>query len=154
MTEPELDGIRRRIIAFCARHRVDPAECESIAQEVMYRIVRYREPIRNLKAWAVSCALNIVRTLHKNRMTFRRHAPVLWRRDAEAPEEELIRQEREAAVETMLAALTPKQRQAVERWLKKKDGEKVPVSCGRERAALVRAFVFFRERFPDARIFL
>jgi len=56
-------------------------------------------------------------------------------------------------VKAMLDSMTEKQRQAVEKWLRKRGLEHRENATGVERALVFRAFDHCRRHFPQAKIF-
>ena len=149
MTDAQAASVRSAVMKLCMKSGVNADDGEAIAQEVVCRIVGYDRRIKNLKAWACACALNLIRHRYREWKRSQKRIPVPSRLQVGPPEEELMKYELKVAVASMFRTLTVKQRQAVQNWLRKRTGEKFH-SPGKERALLSRAFGALRERFPEA----
>lgn len=154
MTTEEADRLYEVAFKMCAKRGVNIAECADIAQEALLRVYT-RSGIKKPFAWIATCAINLLRRRSRNQKIFERHAPVIWYSGrSKTPQEILIRWEMLQTVKAMLEAMTPKQRTAVEKWLRKRSHEGADNSTGMERALVFRALSRCRKMFPKAEVFV
>lgn len=153
MGETDIGALRVFLVRLCIKSKIGVSEAEAIAQEVLFRLVKKKGRVKNIKAWAGTCAFNLIRGRYRDWKAFNKHACHIYlaKKEATDPLEELSKSEAKEAMRRMIKSLSPGQKTVIEKWLQKSRDDEFNHMSAKERASLHRALGVIRSRFPSAK---